>query len=139
EIPDIRGMGSGHRHAGGRVVSSAVRGAAARPLRARQPGRVLRAAAPVLGGARRESSDAAHALERHAGGARAREHAVDQRRAVAGVAPTALTVPTVLVAGASGLVGFAAAKHFASLGGWKVIAVSRREPEGLDGVELISV
>jgi len=48
-------------------------------------------------------------------------------------------VPTVLVAGASGLVGFAAAKHFASLPGFKVLAVSRRLPEGLDGVELISV
>jgi nucleoside-diphosphate-sugar epimerase len=46
---------------------------------------------------------------------------------------------TVLVAGASGLVGFAAAKHFATLDGWKVVAVSRRLPEGLDGVELISV
>ena len=46
---------------------------------------------------------------------------------------------TVLVAGASGLVGFAAAKHFAQRPGWKVIAVSRRRPEGLDGVELVSV
>jgi nucleoside-diphosphate-sugar epimerase len=46
---------------------------------------------------------------------------------------------TVLVAGASGLVGFAAARHFARAGGWRVIAVSRRLPEGLDGVELISV
>ena len=46
---------------------------------------------------------------------------------------------TVLVAGASGLVGFAAAKHFAQRPGWKVIAVSRRLPEGLDGVELVSV
>ena len=46
---------------------------------------------------------------------------------------------TVLVAGASGLVGFAAARHFARLPDWKVIAVSRRLPEGLDGVELVSV
>jgi len=45
---------------------------------------------------------------------------------------------TVLVAGASGLVGFAAARHFARLPDWKVIAVSRRLPEGLDGVELVS-
>jgi nucleoside-diphosphate-sugar epimerase len=45
---------------------------------------------------------------------------------------------TVLVAGASGLVGYAAARHFATLPGWRVIAVSRRLPEGLDGVELIS-
>ena len=43
------------------------------------------------------------------------------------------------MAGASGLVGFAAAKHFAQRPGWKVIAVSRRLPEGLDGVELVSV
>ena len=46
---------------------------------------------------------------------------------------------TVLVAGASGLVGFAAARHFASRPGWKVIGVSRRLPEGLERVELISV
>jgi len=46
---------------------------------------------------------------------------------------------TVLVAGASGLVGFAAAKHFAALPGFKVIAVSRRKPEGLDGVDFVSV
>ena len=50
-----------------------------------------------------------------------------------------MTLNTVLVAGASGLVGFAAAKHFAQRPGWKVIAVSRRLPEGLDGVELVSV
>ena len=43
------------------------------------------------------------------------------------------------MAGASGLVGFAAAKHFAQRPGWKVIAVSRRLPEGLDGVELVSL
>lgn len=48
-------------------------------------------------------------------------------------------MPTILIAGVSGLVGFAAAKHFARLPGWKVIAVSRRRPEGLDGVEMISV
>src|SRR5262249_13178311 len=46
---------------------------------------------------------------------------------------------TILIAGASGLVGFAAAKHFARLPDWDVVAVSRRLPEGLDGVELISV
>jgi nucleoside-diphosphate-sugar epimerase len=48
-------------------------------------------------------------------------------------------MPTVLIAGVSGLVGFAAAKHFARLPDWRVIAVSRRIPEGLDGVELLSV
>src|SRR5262249_5871587 len=36
---------------------------------------------------------------------------------------------TVLVAGASGLVGFAAAEHFAVLPGWRVLALSRRRPE----------
>lgn len=46
---------------------------------------------------------------------------------------------TVLVAGASGLVGYAAARHFASRPGWRVIGVSRRLPDDLDGVELISV
>ena len=46
---------------------------------------------------------------------------------------------TILIAGASGLVGFAAAKHFARLPGWKVVGVSRRRPEGLDGVELVTV
>jgi nucleoside-diphosphate-sugar epimerase len=46
---------------------------------------------------------------------------------------------TVLIAGASGLVGFAAARHFARRPGWRVVAVSRRLPDGLDGVELISV
>ena len=46
---------------------------------------------------------------------------------------------TVLVAGASGLVGYAAARHFARLPGWRVIAVSRRVPDDLDRVELASV
>ncbi|MDQ2857860.1 MAG: SDR family oxidoreductase [Candidatus Eremiobacteraeota bacterium] len=36
---------------------------------------------------------------------------------------------TILIAGASGVVGNAAAEHFASLGGWDVIALSRRAPE----------
>ena len=35
----------------------------------------------------------------------------------------------VLVAGASGLVGYAAVRHFASLPDWDVVAVSRRAPE----------
>jgi nucleoside-diphosphate-sugar epimerase len=48
-------------------------------------------------------------------------------------------VNTVLVAGASGLVGYAAARHFARLPGWRVIAVSRRLPAELDRVELVSV
>jgi nucleoside-diphosphate-sugar epimerase len=50
-----------------------------------------------------------------------------------------MAMRTVLVAGASGLVGFAAARHFASRPGWKVVGVSRRVPEGLANVELISV
>ena len=36
---------------------------------------------------------------------------------------------TVLVAGATGLVGLAAVEHFAALPGWQVLAVSRRRPE----------
>lgn len=40
-----------------------------------------------------------------------------------------------LVAGASGLVGFAAARHFSRQPGWRVIAVSRRRPDGLDAVD----
>ena len=45
----------------------------------------------------------------------------------------------VLVAGASGLVGFAAVRHFASLDEWDVVGVSRRIPDGLEGATLISV
>jgi nucleoside-diphosphate-sugar epimerase len=44
-----------------------------------------------------------------------------------------------LVAGASGLVGFAAVKHFAQLKDWDVVGVSRRIPSGLDGATVISV
>lgn len=46
---------------------------------------------------------------------------------------------TVLVAGASGLVGFAAIRHFTTLADWEVVGVSRRIPAGLDGATLISV
>jgi nucleoside-diphosphate-sugar epimerase len=45
----------------------------------------------------------------------------------------------VLVAGASGLVGFAAMKHFSRLSGWEATGVSRRIPPGLEGANLISV
>jgi len=45
----------------------------------------------------------------------------------------------ILVAGASGLVGFAAVKHFAQLTDWEVIGVSRRIPSGLEGATLLSV
>lgn len=45
----------------------------------------------------------------------------------------------VLVAGASGLVGYAAVRHFASLPDWDVVAVSRRAPESEEGVTFLSV
>jgi nucleoside-diphosphate-sugar epimerase len=45
----------------------------------------------------------------------------------------------ILIAGASGLVGHAAARHFAKLDGWEVVAVSRRTPLPVEGVTFISV
>ncbi len=45
----------------------------------------------------------------------------------------------ILVAAASGLVGFAVVKPFAQLPDWEVIGVSRRIPAGLDGATLLSV
>ena len=46
----------------------------------------------------------------------------------------------VLIAGASGLVGYAAARHFATLPGWEAVGVSRRVPAGLpEEAELLSV
>jgi len=45
----------------------------------------------------------------------------------------------VLIAGASGLVGFGAVRHFAGRKDWEVVAVSRRIPEGVDGVTFVSV
>lgn len=45
---------------------------------------------------------------------------------------------TVLIAGASGLVGYAAMKHFAGLADCEVIAVSRREPAETFGAQFIS-
>ena len=47
-------------------------------------------------------------------------------------------MPTVVVAGASGLVGMAALKQFASMPGWRAIGVSRRPPQ-LAGVEHVPV
>lgn len=38
------------------------------------------------------------------------------------------STPTVLIAGATGVVGQAAAQHFASIPGWRVVTVSRRRP-----------
>ena len=46
----------------------------------------------------------------------------------------------VLIAGASGLVGYAAVRHFATLPGWEAVGVSRRVPVGLpEEAELLSV
>jgi nucleoside-diphosphate-sugar epimerase len=45
----------------------------------------------------------------------------------------------VLVAGASGLVGFAAVKHFMQLPGWEVVGISRRIPIGLESATILSV
>ena len=45
----------------------------------------------------------------------------------------------VLIAGASGLVGYAATKHFASLPGWDVVGVSRRTPADIPAATLLSV
>ena len=44
----------------------------------------------------------------------------------------------ILVAGASGLVGFAAVKHFSHLPDWDAVGVSRRIPPGLEQANLIS-
>jgi nucleoside-diphosphate-sugar epimerase len=45
----------------------------------------------------------------------------------------------VLIAGASGLVGYAAVRHFAGLDDWKVVAVSRRIPAVAGCATFISV
>ena len=45
----------------------------------------------------------------------------------------------VLVAGASGLVGYAATRHFLTLPGWQVVGVSRRVPPGLEDATILSV
>ena len=45
----------------------------------------------------------------------------------------------VLIAGASGLVGHAAIRHFAALPGWDVVGVSRRTPADLPGAALLAV
>ena len=47
-------------------------------------------------------------------------------------------MPKVLVAGASGLVGLAAIRHFAALPGWEVVGVSRRRPT-IEGFQFIPV
>lgn len=45
----------------------------------------------------------------------------------------------VLVAGASGVVGYSAVKHFAADPGWQVVGASRRIPPDLDGATLIAL
>ena len=45
----------------------------------------------------------------------------------------------ILVAGASGLVGFAAVRHFAALPDWTVSAMSRRPPSDLQGASFVPV
>jgi len=45
----------------------------------------------------------------------------------------------ILVAGASGLVGYGAVRHFAKLPDWEVIAVSRRPPAPVPGVQFTSI
>ena len=45
----------------------------------------------------------------------------------------------ILIAGASGLVGYGALRHFGGRDDWEVIAISRRPPLDLCGAEFISV
>ena len=46
---------------------------------------------------------------------------------------------TMLVVGASGVIGRAALEHFGRLPDWDVIGVSRRVPQGVDGATLVSL
>lgn len=46
---------------------------------------------------------------------------------------------SILIAGASGLVGYAATKHFGSLRDWDVTVLSRRRPRELHGARFIAV
>ncbi len=48
-------------------------------------------------------------------------------------------MPKVLIAGASGLVGHAAVRHFAALPGWEVVGLSRRLPAPVSGATLVSL
>jgi nucleoside-diphosphate-sugar epimerase len=50
-----------------------------------------------------------------------------------------MTAKTILVAGATGLVGYAAMKHFGREAGAKVIALSRRKPDETFGAEWLSL
>lgn len=44
----------------------------------------------------------------------------------------------ILIAGASGLVGFGAVRHFSQLPDWEVVAISRRPPREIPGVKFVS-
>src|SRR5690349_15425038 len=79
EVPCVRIVGPGRGAARRGHVPPAVRGAPARPLRAGQPGGMLRTAPPVLGSCRRELPLLPHALARHAAGPRAGQHATHER------------------------------------------------------------
>jgi nucleoside-diphosphate-sugar epimerase len=48
-------------------------------------------------------------------------------------------MPKILIAGATGVVGYAALKHFESKPEWEVVGVSRRKPPGLRRAQHISV
>lgn len=50
-----------------------------------------------------------------------------------------MTRKKMLIAGASGLVGFAAMRHFHGLPEWDVVGVSRRRPPGLEDAQIIPV
>ncbi len=45
----------------------------------------------------------------------------------------------ILIAGATGLVGYAAVRHFAALDDWDVVGVSRRIPTGVENAKFVSV
>jgi nucleoside-diphosphate-sugar epimerase len=48
-------------------------------------------------------------------------------------------MPKIVVAGASGLVGYAALKHFAAQPDWEVVGLSRRVPPEVEGAQLQSL
>jgi nucleoside-diphosphate-sugar epimerase len=50
-----------------------------------------------------------------------------------------MTIKKVVVAGATGLVGSAALRHFGGIGGCNVVALSRRRPRDLHGAQFIAV
>lgn len=54
-------------------------------------------------------------------------------------APSSQSVGTVLIAGASGVVGLACLKHFEKLSGWRVVAAARRPMAHGPGVECLSL